>query len=341
VSVAALLAAGSASAASFYKGKSVTLTVGSAPGGGYDGYARFLARHWGRFIPGKPKFVVKNMPGGSGLKVTNYIYTVAPKDGSHVSGTNNGVAFEPLFKLMGSGKEAKFDPMKLNWIGATTREISVMVVWHKTPFKTFADIKGKQVLTGSSGHSASYAVFPRLMNATMGTNLRVVTGYRGTSGIVLALERGEVQAMTGWDYSSLSSRKGQWLRDKKVRVLLQFGDKKHPEMPNVPLASSLTTNKLNRDVMALISARQDIGRPYVAPPGVPADRMKVLRSSYQTMLKDKGTLKDAAKLRIEINPSTAEQVMAVIKKAYATPPSVVAKARQILLSKKKKKKMKK
>lgn len=340
VMAAASMVADQAAAKGFYDGKSVILTVGSSPGGGYDGYARFLARHWGKFIPGKPKFVVKNMPGAGSLKSINYIYNVAPRDGSHVAGIQNGIAFEPLFKVMGKGKEAKFDPMKLNWIGATTKETSVMVVWHKTPFKSVADLKGKRVLTGSSGHSTSYAVFPRLMNATMGTNIRVVTGYNGTSGIVLALERGEIHAMTGWDYSSLSSRKGQWLRDKKVRVLVQFAKTKHPKMPNVPLASSLTTNKVNREVLELIAARQDLGRPYVAPPKVPAGRLKMLRGGYQAMLKDAGVLKEAAKLRIEVNPSTAAQCAAVIKAAYAAPSSVVARARKILLAKKKRKKKK-
>jgi tripartite-type tricarboxylate transporter receptor subunit TctC len=327
-------------AADFYSGKSVVVTVGSSAGGGYDGYARFLGRHWGKFIPGTPKFVVKNMPGAGSLKATNYIYNVAPKDGLNVAGIQNGVVFEPLFKVMGKGREAKFDPMKLNWIGATTKETSVMVVWHSTPFKSIEDVRKARVLTGASGPTTSYAVYPRLMNATMGTNIRVVMGYNGTSGITLALERGELQAMTGWDFSSLASRKGDWIRDKKVRILVQFGAKKHPKMANVPLASSLTTNKVNRDVLELIAARQEVGRPYVAPPGVPADRLKLLRASYQAMLKDAAVLKEAAKLRIEVHPSTAAQCLAVMKKAYAAPAGVVAKARKILLTKKKRKKKK-
>lgn len=340
--LAAVAAAGaSASAADFYKGKSVIVTVGSSAGGGYDGYARFLSRYWGKFVPGHPRFVVKNMPGAGSLKATNYIYNVAPRDGTYVAGIQNGIAFEPLFKVMGKGKEAKFDAMKLSWIGATTKETSVMVVWYKTPFHSVKDLMGKRVLTGSSGHSTSYAVFPRLMNATMGTNIHVVTGYNGTSGITLALERGEIQAMTGWDYSSLQSRKGDWLKDKKVRILVQFAKKKHPRMPNVPLASQFTTNKLNQSVLELIGARQDIGRPYVAPPKVPAGRLKLLRAGYQAMFKGKAFQAEAAKLRIETNPSTAAECLAVIKEAYAAPPDIVAKARQILLPRKKKAKKKK
>jgi tripartite-type tricarboxylate transporter receptor subunit TctC len=332
---------GGAGAADYYKGKSVTITVGSSSGGGYDGYARFLARHWGQLIPGKPKFIVKNMPGAGSLKATNHLYNVAPKDGTEIGAIQNGVVFEPLFKVMGKGREAKFDATKLSWIGAVTRETSVMVVWHTSPFKSIADVRKTQVLTGASGATTSYAVYPRLMNATMGTNIRVVMGYRGTSGITLALERGEIQAMTGWDYSSLASRKGQWLKDNKVRILVQFGNEKHPMMPNVPLASSLTTNKVNRDVLELIAARQDIGRPYVAPPAVPAVAMTALRASFQTMMKDADFLKEGAKLRIEVHPSNAQQALAIIQRAYAAPPDVVAKARQILLVKKSKKMKKK
>ena len=335
------VAAQGALAADFYKGKSVTVTVGSSPGGGYDGYARFLARYWGNFIPGKPKFIVKNLPGANSLKATNFIYNVAPKDGTHIAGIQNGIAFEPLFKIMGKGRDARFDPMKIGWIGATTKEISVMVVWHKTPFKSVKDLIGKEVLVGASGHQSSYAIFPRLMNATMGTSIRVITGYNGTSGVTLALERGEIHAMSGWDFSSLQSRKGQWLKDKKVRVILQFGNKKHPRMPDVPLASEFTTNPANRDVVNLISARQDIGRPYVAPPNLPAGRLETLRTSYQAMLHDKAVLKEAGRLRIEINPQTAAHCLEVIRKAYASSPNVVAKARKILSTKQKGPKKKK
>ncbi len=337
--LAAALAVGTgAQAADFYAGKSINVIVGSSAGGGYDGYARFLARHWGKFIPGGPKFVVKNMPGAGSLKATNYIYNVAAKDGLQIAAIQNGVVFEPLFKVMGKGREAKFDPLKISWIGATTKETSVMVVWHTTPFKSIEDVRKQQVLTGASGATTSYAVYPRLMNATMGTNIRVVMGYNGTSGITLALERGELQAMTGWDYSSLASRKTQWLKDKKVRILVQFGRNKHPKMPDVPLASQYTTTKVNRDVLNLIAERQEVGRPYVAPPDVPADRLKLLRASYQAMLKDPAVLKEGAKLRIEVHPSTAEECLEVMKRAYAAPKDVVAKARKILLTKKKKKK---
>jgi tripartite-type tricarboxylate transporter receptor subunit TctC len=330
-----------AGAADYFKGKTVSITVGSSAGGGYDGYARFLARHWGRLIPGNPSFIVKNMPGAGSLKATNHIYNVAAKDGTQVGAVQNGIIFEPLFKVMGSGDDAKFDATKLSWIGAVTKETAVMVVWHTTPFKSVADVrKAAKVRTGASGPTTSYGVYPRLMNATMGTNIQVVMGYSGTSDITLALERGEIEAMTGWDFSSVASRKGQWLNDKKIRILVQFAKKRHPQMPDVPLASELTTSKLNRDVLELIAARQEIGRPYIAPPGVPAEAITPLRTSFMAMMKDPTFLTDAKKSRIEIMPSDHKEALASVKQAFAASPDVVARARSILFVKKAKKKKK-
>ncbi|MGE0650190.1 MAG: Bug family tripartite tricarboxylate transporter substrate binding protein [Alphaproteobacteria bacterium] len=335
------MCASSAGAADYFKGKTVTITVGSSAGGGYDGYARFLARHWGRLIPGNPNVIVKNMPGAGSLKATNFIYNIAAKDGTQVGAVQNGIIFEPLFKVMGSGDDAKFDATKLSWIGAVTKETAVMVVWHTTPFKSVADIRKGKVRTGSPGPTTSYGVYPRLMNATMGTNIQVIMGYGGTSDITLALERGEIEAMTGWDYSSLASRKGQWLKDKKVRVLVQFAKKRHPEMPDVPVASELTTSKLNRDVLELISARQEIGRPYIAPPGVPSEAITPLRTSFTAMMKDEAFLADANKSRIEVMPSDHKEALASVKEAFAASPEVVAKARSILFVQKEKSKKKK
>ncbi|MQA65667.1 MAG: hypothetical protein GEU76_07180 [Alphaproteobacteria bacterium] len=330
-----------AGAADYFKGKTVTITVGSSAGGGYDGYARFLGRHWGRLIPGNPSFIVKNMPGAGSLKATNHIYSVAAKDGTQVGAVQNGIIFEPLFKVMGSGNDAKFDATKLSWIGAVTKETAVMVVWHATPFKSVADVrKAAKVRTGASGPTTSYGVYPRLMNATMGTNIQVVMGYSGTSDITLALERGEIEAMTGWDFSSVASRKGQWLKDKKIRILVQFAKKRHPQMPDVPLASELTTSKLNRDVLELIAARQEIGRPYIAPPGVPAEAITPLRTSFMAMMKDPTFLADAKKSRIEIMPSDHKEALTSVKAAFAASPDVVARARSILFVKKAKKKKK-
>lgn len=325
-------------AAGFYNGKSVTITVGSSAGGGYDGYARFLAKYWSGFIPGHPDFIVKNMPGAGSLKATNWLYNVAPRDGTQIGAIQQGMLFEPLFKTMGNGKEAKFDATKFGWIGAVVHDQAVMVVWHTTPYKSLADLKGKEVLTGAAGATTNYAVYPRLMNATMGTSIKVIQGYHGTSGITLALERGELQAMTGWDYSSLASRKPDWLRDHKVRVLVQFGAKKIPEMPNVPLARNHASSPLDRDVLDLITLRQDIGRPYITTPDVPKERLQTLQDSFWVMMRDPSFLAAAKKAHIEISPSNAKEAAEVLAKGYAAPAKVVAKAREVLVAKTGKKK---
>jgi tripartite-type tricarboxylate transporter receptor subunit TctC len=327
--------AASVHADEFYKGKTITIVVGSASGGGYDTYARFLARHWPDYIPGKPNVVVQNMPGAGSLKAANYIYNVAPKDGTAVAAVQQGILFEPLFKTMGSGKEAKFDPTKLGWIGAVTHDTSIMVVWHSTPFKSLKDVKKAEVLTGSAGATTNYAVYARLMNATMGTHLKIVEGYQGTSGVTLALERGEVQAMTGWDYSSLMGTKADWVKNHQVRIMVQFGAHKIPELPDVPLAREQATTPVNQKVLDLITLRQEIGRPYIAPPGLPADRLATLSGSFDKMMHDKSFLDDAREHRMEINPSTADECKAVVKAGYDAPADVVKRARAILMVKKK------
>ena len=329
-----------AQADDFYKGKTVSITVGSSAGGGYDGYARFLARSWGKFIPGHPSFVVRNMPGAGSLKATNYLYNVAAKDGTQIGAIQSGILFEPLFKVMGS-KQAKFDAMKLNWIGAVVQDQVVMAVWHATPFKSLSDLKGAPVLSGASGATTSFAVYPRLMNAAMGTHVQVINGYKSGSAIRLALERGEVQAMTGWQYSSLIARKSAWLKEKKVRILLQFGAKKHPDMPDVPLARDHASSPIDRDVLDLITLRQDLGHPFVAPPDLPKDRLATLQKSFWSMVTDSAFLADAKKHRIEVSPLNAQECAKVIKKGYAASPEVVAKARAIMISDTKKKSKKK
>jgi tripartite-type tricarboxylate transporter receptor subunit TctC len=323
--------AASAQAADFYKGKTINLVVGSEAGGGYDTYSRFFARTWPKFIPGQPNIVVQNMPGAGSLKSTNYLYNVAAKDGTVVAGVQQGILFEPLFKSMGSGNEAKFDALKLGWLGAITHETSVMVAWHATPFKSMADLRKSEVLVGSAGATTNYAVYARLMNATMGTKLKIVEGYNGTSGITHAMEQGEIQALTGWDYSSLSSTKADWLKNKDVLVLVQFGAHKIAPFPDVPLARDETSTAVNRQVLDLITLRQEIGRPYLAPPGLPKDRLKILQTSFQTMLKDPGFLKEAERANIVIDPSTPEECQAVVKDGYAASPDIVAKARAILV----------
>ncbi|MFM2129132.1 MAG: hypothetical protein RL477_678 [Pseudomonadota bacterium] len=336
--VAAALAAGATGsvshAADYYAGKQVSIYVGSSPGGGYDGYARLLSRHWGRLIAGNPNFLIKNMPGASSLKAMNYVSNVAPKDGTAIAAVQNGVALEPLLQTMGAKNRAEFDPAKINWIGAVTREVALVVTWHTSPFKTFADVQKSEMIGGAAGANTDDAVFSRLMNATIGTKIKVVQGYKGSSEMMIALEKGEIQAMPGWNYSSLSSQRPQWLSGKLVRILAQNAMQKHPALQDVPLAVDFARDAESRQVMELISSRLDLGRPYLAPPAIPEERLKDLRGSFVAMMKDQKFNADATKAHFEINPLSPEQCAAVVKAAYAMPKSVVDKAREILIARK-------
>ncbi|MFQ5974044.1 MAG: Bug family tripartite tricarboxylate transporter substrate binding protein, partial [Alphaproteobacteria bacterium] len=258
------------SVADFYKGKTITIYIGYSPGGGYDAYARTVGRHIGKHIPGNPGTVAKNRPGAGSLKLANELYNTLPKDGTAIGTIGRGMPMEPLFGT----KEAKFDPSKFNWLGSANNEVSVCVSWHKSPIKTLNDFLTKEMIVGGTGPGADTDTFPKVLNNIIGTKLKLVTGYPGGNNINLAIERGEVQGRCGWSWSSVKSTRAQWLRDKNINVLLQMSTAKHPEMPDVPFVMDLAKTEKDRKVLALVFARQAWGRPFVAPPGVPADRAK-------------------------------------------------------------------
>lgn len=321
-------AAGGAPAAqdleSFYKAKQIKLMVGSSAGGGYDTYARTIARHMGNFIPGKPGFVVQNMPGGSSRKVANFLYNVAPKDGSVIAAVFSGIPAEPLM----NPKLVKFDARKFNWIGSAARDSQAGMVWHTAPVQTLSDVLSREMIVGASG-GATWD-FPMLSNAILGTKFKIIAGYSGTKEIALAMERGEVQGNAGTTWSSIKTQHPDWLRDKKIRVFVQYTTSPHPELPDVPLMIGLAKSDADRQALMLSFARQDFARPYVAPPELPADRIKALRDAFDATMADKAFLEDAAKRRIEIAPLKASEMMALITEIYETPPEVVARVQEIV-----------
>jgi len=221
--VCGFLAAVPALGQDFYQDKQIRLVVGSAPGGGYDAYARLVARHWPEFIPGKPQVVVQNLPGAGSLKAMNHVANAAPKDGTAVGAIQNHIGYEPMFGISGGGATdaVQFDPLKVNWIGSAAKEVSVAVIWHTSPVKTFADAQKREVVGGSGGVATSNTIYARLMNATAGTKFNVVHGYKSQTEVALALERGEVEASPGWFYSSFVSSRGQWLTEGKARIIAQ------------------------------------------------------------------------------------------------------------------------
>ena len=332
--------AGDAKAASsvekFYKGRNLDLIVGYNPGGGYDAYTRLIGRHMGRHIPGKPNLIVKNMGGAGSLKAANYFYNVAKKDGSVFGMFAGGIAIDALI----GGKKTRFDPRKFNWLGSVTESSSGCWAWHTSGFKNIKDARKKQMILGATSGGSSTGAWPRAANSFLGTKFRVVTGYKGSKGIVLAVERGEVQGLCGYFISSIRNVRPDWLRDKKVTMLYQEAKVRHPDFPNIPTVFEFAKDEKTKQAFNLIFGWQVLGRPFTLPPGVPADRVAAMRKAFWDTMNDKKFLADGKKRRLKIEPRTWKQVQAYLDEAWKTPKSVV-KSVYLALGRDKAKKRKK
>jgi tripartite-type tricarboxylate transporter receptor subunit TctC len=329
VAVAALSASAAAaqSPAEFYKGKNnVDLYIGYSVGGGYDVYARLLARHMGKHIPGNPTVVPKNMEGAGSLRLANWLYNVAPKDGSTFGIIGRGTGFDPLLGKKG----AQFDATKYNWIGSANNEVSVCVAWHTTGITKIEELYGKELTVGGTGASADTDQFPRVTNGVLGTKFKVITGYPGGNDIGLAMERGEVMGRCGWSFSSVKSTHMNWLNEKKINLLVQLALKKHPELPNVPLIVDLAKSEEQKRILRIIFARQVMGRPFLAPPGVPEDRVAALRKAFMDTMQDKDFLAEAEKAQLEITPESGEEIQELVTDLYKTPPEIAKKAAELV-----------
>ncbi len=317
----------------FYKGKTVSIYVGYSAGGGYDTYARVLSRHLGRFIPGNPTVVVQNMPGAGSARMVNWLYNVAPKDGTALGASARGIAFDTLLGQPGS----KFDAQKLSWIGSMNNEVSVCVSWHDSKVKTFDDMYTKELIVGGTGGSADTDQFPQVLNGVLGTKFKVIVGYRGGNDINIAMERGEVKGRCGWSWSSVVSTRGNWLKEKKINILVQLSLSKHEDLKNVPLVTELAKTDEQKAIMKLVFARQVLGRPIIAPPNLPADRLAALRKAFMDTMKDKTFKTETDKAKMETEAVSGEEIQKLIDEAYKTPPAVVKKVADLLVVHKKKK----
>jgi tripartite-type tricarboxylate transporter receptor subunit TctC len=310
----------------FYKDKNVDLYIGYSSGGGYDVYARLLARHMDRHLPGNPTVVPKNMPGAGSLALANWLYNVAPKDGTAFGTIGRGAAFDPL---LGSEK-AQFDPTKFNWIGSMNDEVSVCVAWHTSGITSFDQLMDKELVVGGTGPTADTDQFPKVLNGTLGTKLKIISGYPGGNDISLAMERGEVKGRCGWSWSSVVATRKDWLDQGKIKVLVQLSTHKHPDLPNVPLIMDFAKTPEQKQILQLVFARQAMGRPFVAPPGLPAERVATLRTAFMETMKDKQFLAEADKMKLEINPVSGEKVQDLVEAAYQTPKLVAEKVATML-----------
>jgi tripartite-type tricarboxylate transporter receptor subunit TctC len=327
--VAAILSVPPAAAddvADFYKGKTASLYLGYPPSGAYDIYARLIARYLTKYVPGNPQFIVRYKPGAASLNLVNELYNVMPRDGSVIGMFARSVALNRLLGREG----ANFNPVEFNWIGSANNEVSICGVWHGVGVWTTKDFISRPLVFAANAPGAESDVYPNILNNLLGTKFKVVAGYPGVNDLTLALERGEADARCGWSWGAVKAAKPDWLRDKKIYIAVQFATKKHPELPDVPLATELAHNDKERAALDLILTQQVMGRPFAAPPKVPADRVAALRRAFDQSLKDPELLAEAEKAQLEIAPVDGEALQAMVKHMFQAPQDVIDAARKAI-----------
>jgi tripartite-type tricarboxylate transporter receptor subunit TctC len=329
LALAASFAAGPALAADYYAGKTIELLVGAPPGGGYDIYARAVSRHLGRHIPGEPTIVVKNMPGAGSAKAAQYIATIAPKDGTSIAGIMPGAIMGPLLE---DHSAPLFDPNKVRYVGTANSGTRVCVTMKAGKIGKFEDAQRVKAKFGGSAPNDSTFEYGYLHKHTSGALWDIVPGYRGTPEMALAMERGEIDGVCGWDWSSFKSQKPDWLKDNKVNVLMQVSIEPHPELTKmgVPTVFQFVKGEDDRKVVDLVISQTVFHRSYIAPPDTPPAQLEILRKAFDEAMADKAMLADAEKLRIDIEPLSGGKVQDVVAKLYSTPKDVVERARKAI-----------
>lgn len=317
--------------ADFYRGKTITVYIGYGPGGGYDLYARTLARHIVKHIPGNPQTLPSNMPGASSMTLANFLAKVAPKDGAAFGAVNSALLFDPLFA--GKRSKAQFTGPDMTMIGNLTSSASVLVAWHESGVKTLNDIREKGLTIAATSPSGDTYLLPLAVKNTLGLDkLKLVIGYPGTREAALALERGEVSGRV-WDMEGIKAARPDWLRDNKINLVAQLAPKKMPEVPaQVPLVRDVVANEEDRRVLDVIFLSTVLARPYIAPPGLPEDRTKALRSAFMATVEDPEFLADTKKVQLTVDPTSGEEMEQIIRDAYGLPESTIEKVRKALTS---------
>jgi tripartite-type tricarboxylate transporter receptor subunit TctC len=310
----------------YFKDKQIRLIVGSASGGGYDAYGRLLAQYMKQHIAGNPTIVVQNMPGAGSLVAANYIYNVGPKDGTFIGAVNAMLATDPLVYP----ERVKFDPRQFRWLGSALRENHVGVVWHLTRVNTFDDVLRNELIVAGTGGATNF--YPLFVDAILGAKIKMIPGYQGTKQGMLAMERGEVGGNVGIGWASVKATNGSWLRDDKIRVFVQFGLKKHPELPDVSWIYDYARNDEDRAAMDLAFGNSEFGRPFIAPPGVPDEIVKILRDGFEDTMSDPEFRADAQKRQLDLEITRGAEIQSLIEKIYKTPPAVVERVRKIVQS---------
>jgi tripartite-type tricarboxylate transporter receptor subunit TctC len=313
----------------FYRGKTVTIVVGSAVGGGFDAYARLLGRHLGRFIPGNPSVVVQNVPGAGSNKAASYVALQAPKEGTVIGAVQAIAVTQPLV----SDQPVPHDPSKLTMLGSANHSVFFCVVRSDAPVKSFQETFEREAIIGTSSEGATLRDYPIMLINVLGVKLRVIGGYAGSREIMIAMERNEVQGMCGMDWSSFQTQRRDWISNGFVRLLAQEDLKGHPIMNKlgVPLSISFAKTDEDRQVMELIYSQNLFGRPYIMAPGLPPDRVAAIRKAFAAVLADSALLADAQKLGLDISPTGGEELQALVGRLYGFPPKVIDRAKRSLV----------
>jgi tripartite-type tricarboxylate transporter receptor subunit TctC len=315
----------------FYRGKTINIYIGSGAGGGYDAYARALARHMSKYIPGNPTIVPQNMPGAGSNKAAGYVYSVAPKDGTAIGAVFPGAILAPLL----GDTPVQHDPAKFITVGSANSDVYTCVAHVDSPIKSFKDVFTQEMIVGASNEGGTTRDMPALSNNVLGTKFRIVTGYSGTREITLAVERKELNGLCGYGYTSLLSVTPRWVSDNLVRVIVQENPKGAAALnkQGVPKTIDFAKTPEDRQVMELVYSQSVIGRPYVLPPGVPAERVAALRKAFMTALADPALLAEAAKMKLDVEATAGDDMQTMVRQLFAMPKRIVDRAKQSLVYK--------
>jgi tripartite-type tricarboxylate transporter receptor subunit TctC len=310
----------------FYRGKTISLFVGFPPGGGYDIYARVLAPHFARHIPGKPNILVRNLDGGSGVRAASYISGVTAQDGTSLGMFLDGVT---LGKVLGGPGD--FDPVKFNWIGRIVSTATVAVVWHAAPAQTIADAKSREIIVAASVPGSTSSIIPLMLNDLIGTKFKVIRGFQGSPQQALAMERGEVHAIGAIAWEAIQASKAEWLSEKRIRVLYAHGTRRIPELPDAPAVVEFADNERAGSILQLVSVGPDIGRSIAAEPRIPTDRAEALRRAFMETMADKDFATEMRSKNLSIEPLTGAALQSVVAAAVATPPDLVEQVKRSII----------
>jgi tripartite-type tricarboxylate transporter receptor subunit TctC len=330
LAAASLIAAtgltGAARAQSENFDKPVTIYVAGTAGGGIDLLARALARHMGKYLPGAPNVVVQDMPGAGGIRAAQFLAEAAPRDGTAIGTFAGGPVIEPLIGARNPG----YDMSKFTWVGAVSKDVGVCLSWGTTPFKTVEDLREKEMIVAGTGAGSDSDTYPIILNEVLKTKIKLITGYLGTKETIMAIENGEAHGRCSVAWSALKMARPDWLRDKKINVIMQFGLEKSRELPDAPLALDLVKTPEDRQLMELLMGTMAVARPFMAPPGVPEGRAAALRRAFDKTMTDPGFLAEAQQLQLDVEPTTGEEAQKVVQSMYATPKAVVDRAKKLL-----------